>query len=152
MRPMASGLRSVHLSNLCPRPFRRGFLMLLFPVRLGQYRDRLKLFLLKASVDRGQFFVRQLTEIRDHVLEFMAKGIATDNLVISRPAFVTVYVSVQLTEVFADTLFAGNRSAFLGRHDPGTEVSQVGRQLLELTPKRVFLSQLRRARQSGIAH
>src|SRR5208282_6397179 len=115
MRPMASGLRSVHLSNLCPRPFRRGFLMLLFPVRLGQYRDRLKLFLLKASVDRGQFFVRQLTEIRDDVLEFMAKGIGAGNLVVSWPAFVTVYVPVQLTEAFADTFFASNRSPFRGR-------------------------------------
>ena len=62
--------------------------MLLCPVRLGQYRNRFKFFLLQTGIDRGQFLVRQLAEIRNHVFQFVAKRVRARHLVIGGSAFI----------------------------------------------------------------
>src|SRR5579864_3002229 len=130
---------SIQFAKLRPGRFRRASLILLFPLPLAQHRDRLKLLLLKASIDRGQFPVRQLAKVPDDVLQFMAEGLGSRDLVIGRPALVIVDVAVKRTEMFADAFFAGNRSAFFGRHDLGTEVIEVGGELLQPRPKRILL-------------
>src|ERR1700722_17503918 len=82
----------------------------------------------------------------------MAQGFRTGGLIVGGPAFITVHISVQLAEMFADALLAGNRSAFLRSHDLGTKTVQVGRKLFESSAKRILLREFGGARHSSIAH
>ena len=96
-------------------------------------------FFFKPAVDSRQFFLRELLEVVDHVLQFMTQRLGPRHLVIRGLAVVSRYRAVELSQQFADAFFAGNHSAFFGGHDLRAQRVTLCGQTLQLLAQRIFL-------------
>src|SRR5271169_2653279 len=95
----------------------RRFRLLLLPVCLGEHRDGVQLLLLQTSIDSWQFLLRELLEVIDHILQFMAQRLGARHLIIRGLAVVSCHGAIELSQQFTNALFAGDHATFLGGHD-----------------------------------
>ena len=70
------------------------------------------MFCLELGIDTGQLACGKFVECGDHIVELVAHHIGTRKLLFGGPAFILADVTIEVAEVFAQPLFAGDRSAF----------------------------------------
>src|ERR1700733_839283 len=79
------------------------------------------MFGLELGIDTGQLACGKFVECSDRFVELVAHYIGTRKLLFGGPAFILADVAVEFAEVFAQPLFAGDRSTFFSGHYLGAD-------------------------------